>query len=210
MAQLVFSEIHEQAGQFAEAAACIEQAISVDPKLIAAWQRYARNKKFTAADQAIIERIRACLDRTNLTVSERRAIHFALGKAYDDIQDYAEAMWHFETANRIRSLAAPLDRERLIRETDSMIGATPPGYLDRTPDLGVEDETPILIVGMPRSGTTLVEQIPDEPIRRWRLAEGELPFWGRETQFWTWRFWANREARGCASRRRRVYRGAPS
>jgi tetratricopeptide (TPR) repeat protein len=178
MAQLVFSEILEQAGQFAEAAACIEQAISVDPKLIAAWQRYARNKKFTATDQAIIDRIRACLDRTNLTVSERRAIHFALGKAYDDIQHYAEAMWHFEAANRIRSVAAPLDRERLIRETDSMIGATPPGYLDRTSDLGVEDQTPILIVGMPRSGTTLVEQILTSHPQV--AAGGELPFWGEK------------------------------
>jgi hypothetical protein len=84
-------------------------------------------------------------------------------------------MRHFDAANRIRSAAAGLDRATLAAQTGRVIATTPPGYLDRRPDLGVADETPILIVGMPRSGTTLVEQIlsshPDV------APGGELSFW---------------------------------
>ncbi|HME24333.1 MAG TPA: sulfotransferase [Acetobacteraceae bacterium] len=176
MAHLVLGELLAQVGQSEEAAACIEHGISLDPQLIAAWHSFASNTKFTAADQALIERIRACLDRPDLTVSQRRAIHSALGKAYDDTGNYAEAIRHFDAANRIRSVTASLDRVMLARETDSMISATPPGYLDRCPDL--EDETPILIVGMPRSGTTLVEQILSSHPRV--APGGELRFWGEK------------------------------
>ena len=175
MAYLVLGQILAQAGQSAEAAACLERGITLVPEMLAAWQGFAANTRFTAADRALIERIRACLERPNLTVAQRKAIHFALGKAHDDIGDYAEAMRHIDAANRIRSAAAVLDRASLARQTGWLIAATPPGYLDRRPDLGVADETPILIVGMPRSGTTLVEQIlsshPDV------APGGELGFW---------------------------------
>src|SRR6185437_7367589 len=91
------------------------------------------------------------------------------------IGDYAQAMQHFDAGNRIRRGAATLDRGTLGRQTGAVIRATPPGYLERCGHLGVADETPVLIVGMPRSGTTLVEQIlsshPDV------AAGGELAFW---------------------------------
>ncbi len=175
MAHLVLGHVLSQAGQSAEAAASLERGISLVPGMIGAWQGFAANTKFTAADQAVIERIRACLERPNLTPAERKAIHFALGKAHDDIGDHAEAMRHFDAANRFRSAASVLDRASLARQTGLLIAATPLGYLERNPDLGVADETPILIVGMPRSGTTLVEQIlsshPDV------APGGELGFW---------------------------------
>jgi tetratricopeptide (TPR) repeat protein len=175
LAHLILGQVLAQAGQSAEAAACIERGIALQPDMIAAWQGFATNTRFTAADQALIERIRNCLERPNLTAWQRKAVHFALGKAHDDIGNYREAMRHFDSANRIRSSAAILDRVTLARQTGRMIASTPPGYLDRRPDLGVEDETPILIVGMPRSGTTLVEQIlsshPDV------APGGELGFW---------------------------------
>ena len=61
------------------------------------------------------------------------------------------------------------------RRVDRLIEATPPGYRDRQPDPGVEDATPILIVGMPRSGSTLTEQILS--IHPEVAAGGELEFW---------------------------------
>ena len=176
LAHLVLGQVLAQAGQSAEAAACLERGISLMPNMIAAWQGFATNTKFTAADKPLIGRIGACLEQPNLLAAQRKALHFALGKAHDDIGQFGEAMRHFDAANRIRSSAAILDRAALARQTDWLIAATPPGYLERRPDLGVEDETPILIVGMPRSGTTLVEQIlsshPDV------APGGELSFWG--------------------------------
>ena len=158
-ANLILGQMLFLAGQSAEAAVCLERAIALMPEAIAAWQAFATNTKFTAADRALIERIRAGLERPGLTTQQRRALHFALGKAHDDIGEYAEAMRHFDAGNRIRAAIASLNRPALARQTGWVIAHTPKGHFERRPDLGVADETPVLIVGMPRSGTTLVEQI---------------------------------------------------
>jgi tetratricopeptide (TPR) repeat protein len=115
MAHLVLGHVLSQAGQSAKAAVCLERGISLVPGMIGAWQGFAANTKFTAADQPVIERIRACLERPNLTPAERKALHFALGKALGDIGDHAEAMRHFDAANRFRSADSVLDRASLAR-----------------------------------------------------------------------------------------------
>jgi tetratricopeptide (TPR) repeat protein len=175
-AHLVLGAMLSQAGQSAEGAACIERGVSLEPHRVEAWQGFVANTKFTTADRPLIERIGAFLDKPNLSPAHRKALHFALGKAHDDIGDYGEAMRHFDAANHIRAAAARLDRPTLARQTDRTIAATPRGYLELTSHLGIEDQTPILIVGMPRSGTTLVEQILScHPAV---AAGGELSFWG--------------------------------
>lgn len=140
-----------------------------------AWHQLAVNRTFADRDDVLIAQMHTCLARPALRPLQRQSIHFALGKAHDDLGDYAAAMRHFEAGNAIRGTRFRFDRTLLARQTDNVIAATPPGFLDRRPDFGVEDATPILIVGMPRSGTTLVEQIlsshPDV------AAGGELGFW---------------------------------
>jgi tetratricopeptide (TPR) repeat protein len=180
MANLILGDMLAQTGQPAAAAACLGRSIALMPDAIGAWQGFATNTKFTVADRALIERIRAGLERPDLTAAQRRGLHFALGKAHDDIGDYAEAMRHFDAGNRIRSSIASLDRPALARQTGWVIAHTPKGHFERRPDLGIADATPILIVGMPRSGTTLVEQImsshPDV------APGGELTFWGDQNR----------------------------
>ena len=90
--------------------------------------------------------------------------------------NYEAAMRNFEAGNRFRGLAGGFDRESFVRRIHQIIAATPPGYRDRQPDPGIEDATPILIVGMPRSGSTLTEQILSSHPEV--AAGGELQFWG--------------------------------
>jgi tetratricopeptide (TPR) repeat protein len=177
-AHALLGRILAESGRTGEAAASYERCISFDPAMAGAWYPFAILKKFTRGDQALIDRISGCLQRPDIKAPQRQAIHFALGKAYDDLGDYAAAMHHRDAANRIRGAGRRLDRTKLDRRTSRTIAATPAGYLARRPDPGSDDETPILIVGMPRSGTTLVEQIlsshPDV------AAGGELGFWGKQ------------------------------
>jgi tetratricopeptide (TPR) repeat protein len=174
-AYIILGQILAEAGQSSEAAENFERGIALDPDMVAAWHHFAVSTKFTARQMDYVTRMEASLQRPDLSSSQRQSIHFALGKAYDDLRNYPEAMRHLDVANRFRSANRPLDRALLERQTSHAIASAPPGFLDWRRDIGVDDATPILIVGMPRSGTTLVEQIlsshPDI------AAGGELGFW---------------------------------
>ena len=132
----------------------------------------------------------AALARPSPTPGHRQLLHFALGKAHDDMENYEAAMQNFEAGNRIRALGGRLGRRALVHYIDRMIAATPPGYRDRQPDPGVEDATPILIVGMPRSGSTLTEQI---------LSSHPEIAAGGEREFWSMRYAAQPDIWGLTS-----------
>ena len=158
-ARVALGRFLAQAGESADAAAQFERAATLSPDLQSAWYGVATNKKFTLADAPMLARINAALGRPNLKPSDRQAIHFTLGKAHDDMGRYEAAIRHVDAANKIRAASGALNREGLARRIDHIIATTPRGFAEGQPHPGVDDQTPILIVGMPRSGTTLVEQI---------------------------------------------------
>jgi tetratricopeptide (TPR) repeat protein len=176
MAHGTLGRLLSRAGRSAEAAAHHERATELSPDMTGAWFGLATNRRFTASDGPLITRMAAALERPNLTPRDRQTLCFALGKAHDDTGDYEAAMRDFETGNRLRERGGGVNRDRLVQSVDRLIEATPTGYRERQADPGVEDATPILIVGMPRSGSTLTEQIlschPEV------AAGGELEFWG--------------------------------
>ena len=165
-----------QQGHSEEAAACFERAARLAPDMGVLWSGVATHRKFTAADGPLIARMNASLARSGMAPFHRQQVRFALGKAHNDMGAYDLAMKHFEEGNRIRGRNVTFNKEGLIRRVDSLIAATPHGFRDRQPDRGVDDATPILIVGMPRSGSTLTEQILSSHPEI--AAGGELEFWG--------------------------------
>jgi tetratricopeptide (TPR) repeat protein len=176
MAHGMLGRLLSRTGRSAEAAAHHERATELSPDMIGAWLGLAINRKFSKKDGQLIARMAAALARPNLTASHRQTLCFALGKVHDDTGDHEAAMQHFEAGNRLRARAGGLRHHALVRRIDQLIEATPPGYRDHQPDPGVEDATPILIVGMPRSGSTLTEQILSSHPEV--AAGGELEFWG--------------------------------
>jgi tetratricopeptide (TPR) repeat protein len=172
---LLLGHMLAEQGRGAEAQPWFEQAVRMDPKQTWAWLGLAANRKFKAGDEAVARRMSMALARKDLTPPERQPIHFALGKVYDDLGDYAAAMRQFDAANALRGARKRLDRKGLETFTDKMIRASPPGFLGQRPDLALDSQRPIFILGMPRSGTTLTEQVlsahPDV------AAGGELGFW---------------------------------
>jgi hypothetical protein len=106
-------------------------------------------------------------------------LHFAAGKALDDLKDYAAAIQHFDAANRIRRKLAPFDPSSFARLVDRLIARFTPGLFASAAGAlegeGRDDETPVLVLGMPRSGTTLVERIVSSHPSV--AGGGELAFW---------------------------------
>ena len=148
-----------RAGRFAEAVLHSEQAIALGTADPSAYYFLSISKKITEADRPLIGQMLQQLDRADIASRTRMSLHFALGKAFDELAEYAQAMQHFDEANRLAGLDLAFDRDKFSAENDHLIARFTPDFFKTHAGLGANDELPILIVGMPRSGTTLVEQI---------------------------------------------------
>lgn len=170
------------AGRFEEARACFMRAIERAPWLSGSYYDVARCCRIGRQDFELIERMRAALALPMLDPSQRSRVHLALGKAADDLGEYEEAMRQFDAAERLRSAAVRFDLSALKARVDRTTRIFTPETISRLAAEGSDDPTPILIVGMPRSGTTLVEQILSA--HRAVGAAGELSFWNERGGGW--------------------------
>ncbi|MGA9866401.1 MAG: tetratricopeptide repeat protein, partial [Acetobacteraceae bacterium] len=108
-------------GRMMEGAEHYDRSLQLNPRLAGSWNGIVRTKKFTSADQPVVERMKAALATDRLDDQERMALHFALGKVYDDFHEYAEAMRHFDAANLIRNRSIKFDRAALAAWADRLI-----------------------------------------------------------------------------------------
>ena len=124
----------------------------------------------------------AALATPGLEVAQRLRVHLALGKAADDLGDYALAMQHLDVADAVRRGSGSFDSAAFDTQINRLIARCTPELIARAPELGSGDATPVLIIGMPRSGTTLVEQIVSSHPEVG--AGGELNFWNERGAAW--------------------------
>jgi len=169
-------------GQFEEARECFERAIAVAPLLAGSYYDLARCRPLTSADDGLLERMQAALETPGLEAAQRARLHLAIGKAAEDLGDYALAMLHFDSADEVRRSLGTFDAQSFSCEIDSLIARGTSEWIAAAREFGSPDAKPVLIIGMPRSGTTLVEQIVSmHPEAR---AGGELNFWPERAAAW--------------------------
>ena len=175
--RLLFARLLAFRGAFEEAARHLIQAIETAPWAL---QQLTEVTRMAEADRPLLDRMRAAAEQADLGGPQQCILRFGLGKAFDDLGEYAEAMRHYEAANKFRAASMRLDRPRMAALYDDIIGRFTAEALERAqrsaarPALAGEDK-PVFIVGMSRSGTTLVEQIlSSHPAVG---AGGELRFW---------------------------------
>ncbi len=175
MAYDLLGNLHSELGRFDEARACFERAVAIAPLLAGSYYDLVRCRPVTSADGGLMRAMQAALNTPGLDASHRHRLHLAMGKAADDLGDYSLAMQHLDAADAVRRSSVPFDSAAFATEIDRMIGRCTPEWIAQAHELGSSDATPVLIVGMPRSGTTLVEQIVSmHPEVR---AGDELNFW---------------------------------
>ncbi|MFO1187228.1 MAG: sulfotransferase [Alphaproteobacteria bacterium] len=122
--------------------------------------------RITDAGDPLIARLRAALAAQTAGPADRASLGFALGRALDAAGAYAEAFAAYQGANQASAAAAPAgavyDRsrhERLIREIGAAFPVAQAPAVDRRPESPAASPTPIFILGMFRSGSTLIEQV---------------------------------------------------
>src|SRR5215469_5191799 len=182
MAYDLLGNVLSELGRFDEARACFERAIAIAPLLAGCYYDLVRCRPVTSDDDDLLQRMEATLATPGLEAAQRLRVHLAIGKAAEDLGDYGLAMQHFDSADALRRCSGSFDSAAFSLEVDHLIARCAPEWIARAPELGSSDETPVLIIGMPRSGTTLVEQIvsmhPDVG------AGGELNFWNERGAQW--------------------------
>ncbi|CDX55834.1 Sulfotransferase [Mesorhizobium plurifarium] len=143
-------------GRMDEAAACLSEAIERRLDLPGAYYHLAETRKFTNEPPELHSILRE-LGNAKLGPDGARLLHHAAGKVLNDLKRYDEAFDHFRKGKRA---SQPFDIDRYRRWVDALIEVFTPGlFAAAGHSFGNPSEVPVFVVGMPRSGTTLTEQI---------------------------------------------------
>ncbi len=162
------------AGEFDAAAGFYERALATGPEHTGCYYDLVRCRRYTA-DDPIIGAMLSVRDRPVSDGTAQMKLHLALGKVYDDIGEYEAAMRAFDAAYAVRSSLLRFNLVEFEALVDRTITHFTPELIGQAAAFGRQERTPILIVGMPRSGTTLVEQIVSSHADV--AGGGELDFW---------------------------------
>lgn len=147
---------YQKLGRYAEAAAAYQRAIDLDARLGPAYMLLANTRRYDDIDQAFKERCEAGLSQSGLGADDAACIEFALGKMHDDSGRHATAFEHYYRANLRRRPSTPFDRQAWLGLVERLEDA-----FQRVdfPPMGGLQPGPAFIVGMIRSGTTLLSRL---------------------------------------------------
>lgn len=149
-------ELLTDMGRQAEAVECFGRAIAIDKANVEALSGLALARRAVKGDPALAL-VRGRLELPMTTDRERVILHHAAGKILNDQREYRLAIHHFARAKAISG--NDFDIALHTRLYDSFIETFDAGFFEARPKFGNPSERPVFIVGMPRSGTTLTEQI---------------------------------------------------
>jgi hypothetical protein len=153
-----YGHVLKTIGRREESIAAYRKAIAIAPSLGEAWWSLA-NLKTVAFDQADIEAMERALQSARLTEEDRFHIHFALGKALEDRGSAEPSFRHYAEGNRMRRQMIGYDPEQVsgtVRQSKALFTAD---FFRTRAGWGHAARDPIFILGMPRAGSTLLEQI---------------------------------------------------
>jgi tetratricopeptide (TPR) repeat protein len=165
-------------GRYEDAIYSYEEAIRISPDYVKPYASLAFTKKCNSKDDDLIAGIKYFLDQEHCNTENTIQLLFSLGKLYDDCNEYDLAFSYFKKANDLKSHMMNFNPLKFQREIDSIISIFSKDFIEKRRQFGNHSTRPVFIIGMPRSGTSLVEQI----IASHPMAEGlgELTFFSEQ------------------------------
>jgi len=155
---LSFGHALKTAGQQERAIAAYSRCIELDPEFGEAYWSLANLKTFRFGD-AHLETMRGALARGNLKDEHRLHFEFALGKALEDRAEYEDSFGHYEIGNTLRLRQTPYNADDTTMRLKRAQETYTTDFFHERASSGCSAPDPIFIVGLPRAGSTLVEQI---------------------------------------------------
>ena len=153
-----YGHILKTVGEQDQSVAAYRRAIAIRPSLGEVWWSLANLKtiRFEDGDIAAME---TALEEPGLADDDRFHLHFALGKALEDRGQAERSFTHYATANRLRRVELAYDPADIHRHVERSIAFFTPELFAAHAGQGCAAPDPIFIVGLPRAGSTLIEQI---------------------------------------------------
>jgi tetratricopeptide (TPR) repeat protein len=153
-----YGHILKTVGEQAQSIAAYRRAIGIRPTLGEAWWSLA-NLKTIRFDDTDVAAMKAALGSADLTPDDRFHLHFALGKAFEDRKDFEASFAHYADGNRLRRKRLDYDPNVMTDHVDRSMALFTPDFFAERAGRGCPAPDPIFILGLPRAGSTLVEQI---------------------------------------------------
>ena len=150
--------VHKTRGDLEQALVCYRKAVALKPQYGEAHRGLAYVRTFKEYDRDI-ELMEQIYRAPTTPDSERLLLGFALGKIFDDLGRYDEAFGYLLEGNRLKRQTGHFSIAQSVQQFENLKRALGRDFSERHREHASPDATPIFIVGMPRSGTTLVEQI---------------------------------------------------
>jgi tetratricopeptide (TPR) repeat protein len=171
----LLAELHADKGQFAQAEVLLRRAAAMEPKAAAPWAAIAGLRKMTDRDTAWLEQANR-IAAQRLAPRQEVLLRYAIGKYHDDLRHFDQAFISYQRANDLTRLQRPKhDRSQATQHVDQIIQSYDQKWLKQIRSDPPAAPRTLFIVGMPRSGTTLAEQIlASHPAV---FGAGELTFW---------------------------------
>lgn len=145
-------------GRQKDSIAAYRTALKIDPDAARAYWGLASSKAARLEDSEI-GHIEALLSHSDIPGEDRVRLHFALGQAYGDREQYQQSFAQFAKGNALHYLSAKHEPEQMTSYVDRARAVLTKAFFQQHEGAGYSACDPIFIVGMPRSGSTLVEQI---------------------------------------------------
>ncbi len=146
-------------GRMDEAIEHFDRAIALEPRRPKFLLCHVLTKRVTAGDPRLAALEALARDEAGLTDEARIDLHFALGKAYGDIGRHDNAFAALVTGNAVKRKSLNYDEAATLNRLDGFARAWPRPVIESRSGAGNPSHLPIFILGMPRTGSTLVEQI---------------------------------------------------
>jgi tetratricopeptide (TPR) repeat protein len=156
--RLSIGHVQKTLGRRSDSEASYKAVLALNPTIGEAYWSLADLKNYAFSD-AEVAAMQQLLTNDKRERANEAQLHFALGKAFEQRRRYPEAFAHYAQGNALRRLDAPFDIEGFERRTARIQAFFDKAFFAQRIGAGDPDPAPIFIVGLPRSGSTLVEQI---------------------------------------------------
>jgi len=156
--QLLLGHAHKANGQIEEAVAAYQEAYKIRPDFGDAYWSLANTKTYRFTDNELTL-MKSQLDNVEIEQDDKIHLEFALAKAFEDRKQFDNAFTYYQNGNALKNRRNHYSNSQLSEQVEAQKSVFTADYFKVHQDVGDNSPDPIFIVGLPRAGSTLLEQI---------------------------------------------------